>query len=49
MTWLILGVLVFVCWLIGRRGVRLIVLCGVLLWVGAAAVESYQERAEAAK
>ncbi len=41
MTWLIIGALVFVGWLIGRRWLRIIAVC-VLLWiVGGGVIAGY--------
>ncbi len=47
MTWLILGACVFVCWLIGRRWLRIIVACALLYVVGASVVVGYQEASAA--
>lgn len=42
--------LVFIAWLIGRRWLRIIAVCALVLWIGQSVVIGYQEagaRAEA--
>ena len=43
MIWLILGLLVFAAWLIGRRGMRIIVLLLIVVFFWGSVVNSYQE------
>ncbi len=43
MTWLILGALVFVGWLIGRRWLRIIAVCVLLYLIVPPFIEGWQE------
>ena len=50
MIWLFLGLLVFAAWLIGRRGMRIIVLLLIVVFFWGSVVNGYNEataRAEA--
>ena len=43
MMFLAVGVLVFIGWLIGRRWLRIIVVCALFWFVGGAVVQGYQD------
>ncbi len=40
---LLIAVLIFVGWLIGRRGLRIMAVVALVCWLGAAVIEGYQD------